>query len=503
MRFPGALIFSFVVLATASTAGAQSTVPVMSQSLPAQPLAPGGPAVTIDLRNYFAVPGIAPGGSVAPYDTVFPTGGGTSVITLVAENSGPAVVGTVLSGSTLTLMPVAPGNATITVRATDPNGAAASGSFVASVAGTAPVFTFQPRSQTIAAGSTVVFSAPAVGGGSFRWERNGQAIPDATTSTLVINRATAADAGTYTLFASNDLGVTASDSATLQVVNVAPVDAGRLTNLSILNLAGAGDKVLTVGAVIGPFDLSARLPIVFRAVGPTLAQAPYNVPDPLPDPVMTFYAAGNETPIDTNDNWGGGEPMRAAFESVAAFALPTASLDSAVLRASPGVGVGGYTVQVTGKGAAQGAVLAEIYDAAGAARTNTSPRLINVSTLAQVDAQSDLAVGFVIGGQTARTVLVRGAGPSLTRVGVTGVMADPQLELYDNNTGVRIGGNDNWSGALEISNAGGSVGAFMLAGGTSKDAALLVTLPPGPYSARVSGVGSTGGVALVEVYEVP
>jgi hypothetical protein len=166
------------------------------------------------------------------------------------------------------------------------------------------------------------------------------------------------------------------------------------------------------------------------------------------------------------------------------------------------VSVGGYTVQVTGKGTAQGPVLAEIYDATGPNRTDASPRLINVSTLAQVDGNADLAVGFVIAGQTARTVLVRGIGPSLSPLGVTGVMPDPRLELYDNATGVRIGANEDWSGALEVANAGAAVGAFPLTGGTSKDAALVITLPPGPYSARITG-GATGGMAIVEVYEVP
>lgn len=492
-------LLGFVLVA--SVTRAQSGVPVLSQTLPAQSLAPGGPAVTIDLRNYFAVPGLT---SSAPFDTVFPTGGGTSFISLTMTNSAPGVVATLLSGSTLTLTPAAPGAAAITVRATDPSGNAATGAFGVTVAGAAPVFINQPRSQTMAAGTTVVFAAPASGAASFRWERNGQPIPGATSSTLVLNRATAADAGTYTLFASNALGVAVSDSASLQIVNIAAAEVGRLTNLSILTVAGAGEKVLTVGAVVGPFDRGASMPLVLRAVGPTLAQEPFNVPGPLADPVMTFYAAGATSPIDGNDNWGGAEPLRAAFDAVAAFPLPAASSDSALVRSLPGgVGVGGYTVQVTGNGGAEGAVLAEIYDATGAARSDSAPRLINVSTLAKVDSGADLAVGFVIGGQTARTVLVRGVGPSLTRLGVAGTMADPRLELFDNSSGQRLDSNDDWRGALEVSAAAGAVGAFPLAGGTSQDAALLVTLPPGPYSARVSGAGGAGGAVIVEVYEVP
>lgn len=35
------------------------------------------------------------------------------------------------------------------------------------------------------------------------------------------------------------------------------------------------------------------------------------------------------------------------------------------------------------------------------------------------------------------------------------------------------------------------------------DAALLVLLPPGSYTAQVSGAANTSGIALCEVYEVP
>ena len=109
----------------------------------------------------------------------------------------------------------------------------------------------------------------------------------------------------------------------------------------------------------------------------------------------------------------------------------------------------------------------------------------------------------MLGGQSARTVLVRGVGPSLASLGVTGVMADPRLELFNNDTGQRIAGNDDWAGSAEIAAAATAVGAFRLVAADSKDAVLLLTLAPGTYSARLNGVGATGGAAIVEVYEVP
>ena len=493
---------AWILACSLGAAYAQSTAPVLIRSLSAQSLAPGGAAVTIDLRNYFAVPGLPSGEAPAPYATVFPTGGGSALLTLAAENSAPAVVEAFLSGSTLTLTPLAPGRATIVVRATDPAGVTAAGEIAVSVAADAPAFTLQPRGQRIAAGTTVVFSAPAVGAASYQWTRDGAPLPAETTSTLVIANVSSADAGRYAVEAVNAIGRRTSDSALLEVVVAAPGDVGRLTNLSILTRAGGGDQVLTMGAVVGPFGATGAVPLVIRAVGPTLARAPFNVTDALGDPVMTLFAAGVSSPLETNDNWGGSETMRAAFDSVAAFSLEPASLDSAVVRPAPGVGVGGYTVQVAGRGTADGLVLAEVYDASGPGRDPDRPRLINLSTLSRVDAGSDLTAGFVIAGRTARTVLVRGVGPSLAPLGVSDVMANPRLELYDNATGQRIAANEDWDGALEISNAGAAVGAFPLGGGTSQDAALVVTLPAGPYSARLTG-GASGGWAIVEVYEVP
>jgi hypothetical protein len=112
---------------------------------------------------------------------------------------------------------------------------------------------------------------------------------------------------------------------------------------------------------------------------------------------------------------------------------------------------------------------------------------------------SGVTAGFVIGGATPRKVLVRAIGPTLASFGVGGVVADPRLALFTGQT--QIAANDNWGGDAALSAAFVQVGAFALAA-DSKDAAILVTLDPGSYTAQVSGVGGTG-VALVEVYEVP
>jgi hypothetical protein len=107
-----------------------------------------------------------------------------------------------------------------------------------------------------------------------------------------------------------------------------------------------------------------------------------------------------------------------------------------------------------------------------------------------------------VDGNVPKQILVRGIGPTLgTTFGVTGVLADPQLELFQGNTRLQI--NDNWGGTTELRNAFTQVGAFNLADGSSRDSALLVTLQPGLYSAVLSGVGNTTGVGLIEIYIQP
>jgi hypothetical protein len=118
---------------------------------------------------------------------------------------------------------------------------------------------------------------------------------------------------------------------------------------------------------------------------------------------------------------------------------------------------------------------------------------------------SVLIAGFVIGGSTAKTVLIRASGPALEQFGVTGVITDPMLQLYNVASGgaVLLASNDDWGGDPEIATAAASVGAFAWTDPASADCALLVTLPPGSYTAEVLGINGSSGVALVEVYEVP
>ena len=114
-----------------------------------------------------------------------------------------------------------------------------------------------------------------------------------------------------------------------------------------------------------------------------------------------------------------------------------------------------------------------------------------------------MIAGFVVRGDETRPVLLRAVGPTLARYGVTGLLEDPVLELF-NGEGEMVLSNQRWGSegdALGITAASKTAGAFSLEVG-SADAAILTTLPPGLYTAVVSGREGAEGNALVEVYDL-
>lgn len=137
-------------------------------------------------------------------------------------------------------------------------------------------------------------------------------------------------------------------------------------------------------------------------------------------------------------------------------------------------------------------------------------KLINISTLGRVDSTNILTAGFVIAGGV-KTVLIRAMGPSLTQLGVGGAHPNPKLTLI-NAAGLTVATNDDWGNGTgaTLSAAASAAGAFAFASPTSKDAAVLVSLTPGNYTAQVSSSDGPGGVdrgasgaVIVEVYEMP
>ncbi len=135
--------------------------------------------------------------------------------------------------------------------------------------------------------------------------------------------------------------------------------------------------------------------------------------------------------------------------------------------------------------------------------TSQDTLLTNLSTRAVVGTGSDVMIaGFVVGGTTSKNIFIRAAGPALAGFGVAGALANPTLRLV-NGSGATVAENDDWDAAgagTPLVAAANRLGGFAFPRG-SRDAAILTTLVPGSYTAVVSGVGNTGGIALVEAYD--
>ncbi len=391
--------------------------------------------------------------------------------------------------------PTAPGRHALVVTAENASGSAATQLDLSILPPPgAPVFTQQPRSvrTRIGQSATLTAAVAATPGATYTWFFRGGEFCNTDAPVLTLNDITAAYAGDYFCVASNAAGSATSATATLTL------EFSGLVNLSARASVGTGANVVIPGITVRG---TAPKTLLIRAVGPALAAAPFNVGGTLANPVVNVFTASGEK-ILVNDNWSevpDVSALRFAFATQGAFALPEGSRDAAMLVTLP---PGSYTVQVAGAGtgaAAQGVAIVEVYEADAGSST-----LVNLSCRARVGTGGDILIaGFAIAGTESKRVLIRAVGPTLSTLGVTGTLADPRLELLRQGAPAAtatVATNDNWDAALAPTFS--SVGAFALTPG-SRDAALVVTLAPGSYTALVSGVGNTTGIALVEVYELP
>lgn len=264
-----------------------------------------------------------------------------------------------------------------------------------------------------------------------------------------------------------------------------------LVNVSTRMKVRTGDDVM-----IGGFISAGAEPkrVIVRAIGPSLSEA--GVPSPSADPNLELFRAG--VPIGQNDDWRttqmGGSITANQRPDLEASGIPPANdLESAIiLTLEPG----SYTAVVRGFGSTTGVGLVEVYDVG----QNSNSRLANISTRGFVETADNAMIGgFIMGGKpgSGGRVVVRALGPSLAESGVSNVLADPTLQLFDQN-GTLLRANNNWKDSQEA-----DIEALNLAPSKPAEAALVMSLPLGGFTAVVRGVGNTVGNALVEVYNVP
>ncbi len=358
---------------------------------------------------------------------------------------------------------------------------------------TPPTVTTQPSTQTATAGGAVTFTVAASGtGNTYQWLYNSAAIPGATSASYTIGTVIATNAGSYSVRITNSGGTATSNAATL-TVNPAGSAGAYLTNLSIRARAGTGEQTLIVALTVGGAGTSGSKTVLVRGIGPALAG--YGLATALADPKLTALAGS--TPVGGNDNWVPSE-VTTAIAATGAFPLLPGSKDAAFVGS--GMTAGSYSILLEGVNGASGVALAEIYDTVPSTSvTAATPRFTNVSSRTFVGTGDEaLICGFVVGGTGTRRLLLRAVGPGLAQFDLTGLLADPQLSLYNGNT--LVASNDDWDNAAVAQHT--SAGAFALPV-KSKDAALIATVGPGGYSIVLTGANNGTGIALIELYELP
>ncbi|HEY5228656.1 MAG TPA: NHL repeat-containing protein [Opitutaceae bacterium] len=361
-----------------------------------------------------------------------------------------------------------------------------------------PVFTVQPLSVSVT-GGPVVLDVAATGATSYQWKLNGVAVNGATAPTIALDPVSALTEGTYTCVASNSSGSATSSAATVALVTTS--NAGHLANISARAQVGTGANIIFGCFAISGGASGGTLPILVRASGPALVS--FNVAGTLADPQLQLFSSAGAV-LDTNNAWGGATAISTTATDVGAFTWTNASSHDSALDLS--LGGGTYTAQVAGQSGDTGVALVEVYDASVQGSFDpTQPHLENLSARVDVGTGANvLEAGFVIKGNSALTVLIRASGPAIAAspFNVSGTLADPQLTLQNPGTGVIYAQNTGWGADSNISLAAATVGAFSWGTAATKDSAILITLPPGSYTAGVQGASGDSGVALVEVYEL-
>jgi arylsulfate sulfotransferase len=253
-------------------------------------------------------------------------------------------------------------------------------------------------------------------------------------------------------------------------------------NVSTRGLVGTDDNVLIGGFIVSGTDPKT---VVLRALGPSLSG--FGLSSVLANPVLRVYDS-SDTLIAINDDWQS-DPLHFIVESNGL--APSSPLESAAARS---LAPGAYTVVVTGMDATPGTGLVEVYDV----QPLSNSTLGNMSTRGSVGTQDNILIaGFIVGDVGSSTVVVRGLGPSLAAYGVTGVLTDPTLTIYDSSGSV-IASNDNWQDSTTAT----LVQKNGLAPPNPSESALVLHLPAGAYTAIVRGVNDGTGVGLAEVYTI-
>jgi alpha-tubulin suppressor-like RCC1 family protein len=284
----------------------------------------------------------------------------------------------------------------------------------------------------------------------------------------------------------------------------------RLSNISTRGRVFTGTNSLIAGFVIGG---TATKKVAIVATGPSLQS--YGVQGVVDNPRITLVRSSDQKVVKISDFWYLPHIGLLTQASLEWFWPDFRQLEDLHLDPpyfyEPGLIAdlppGAYTAIVssdgtwTGPGTSTyptnpgGIGLVGVYEL-----DRPEAPLINISTRGEVmDGENVMIAGFVVLGNAARKLAIVATGPSLAQHGIDNPLANPTLTLVRMSDQSVIATNDDWQTAANAS----QLQAAGFAPSSPLEAGILVTLPPGAYTAIVSGVGGGTGISVIGVYAVP
>ena len=359
-----------------------------------------------------------------------------------------------------------PGSQTVTATDTVTSSITGVSSTVA-VSDIPPLIGSQPVSQTVNAGSGVVLTVAATGNPplTYQWYFNGGAIPGATSTALSLTNVQTANGGSYTAEVTDGYGGETTSNAA--VLTIAPAIGTAIIS------GGPGSTTIFSGSTI-VFTIVTGLP------GAALVHAG-SAEQPKLTPGTTYQWQFN----GSNLTDGGG--------------ISGSTGPQLVITGATAADEGDYSCLVTtGDVSTQSNSAGLLVASAG-----TPGYLVNISSRAFVGTGDSILIGgFFVGGSTSRSVLIQALGPALTAQGVSGVLQHPALTIH-NSSGAVIYSDTGWGSSQVLLKAAAAAYAQPVLQPDSADSEVLLTLPPGGYTAEIAGADGGTGVALCAIYQLP
>ncbi|MCF3651615.1 hypothetical protein [Synoicihabitans lomoniglobus] len=266
----------------------------------------------------------------------------------------------------------------------------------------------------------------------------------------------------------------------------------QLDNVSVRRLLSSDSRMITGFVIEGPGPRQ----VMIRGIGPSLRE--FGVNNTMDDPVLTVFDSSNEM-VAQNDDHPNSDLQNEIQAAVGAFRL-TATQDAAIVATlSPGA----YTAHLRSSDDSGGDALIEVYDATGLTENGPTEdfasRPVNLSTRNLLAANEKLIVGFVIGSDRSRLVIVRAISPSLAEFGVSPTFAEPRFTVFDAAGNVVAENYRFWDRNPELVEAMRRAGAFTPT--SDKEAMVLLPLAPGAYTVHVESSDGSAGEVLTEIYD--